>query len=86
MPLEGAQSCVLRLRSGQGPLLSSGHECVAAVMPAPLVPVEIREFPEPDLPPGGALLKTRSPKCAARTFICGTAGWPACRIQSFPGM
>ncbi|HVQ40887.1 MAG TPA: alcohol dehydrogenase catalytic domain-containing protein, partial [Vicinamibacterales bacterium] len=39
---------------------------LAAVMPAPLVPVEIREFPEPDLPPGGALLKT------AFSEVCGT--------------
>ena len=30
---------------------------LAAVMPAPRVPVEIRELPEPDLPPGGALLR-----------------------------
>jgi len=39
---------------------------LAAVMPAPRVPVEIREFPEPDLPPGGALLKT------AFSEVCGT--------------
>jgi threonine dehydrogenase-like Zn-dependent dehydrogenase len=38
----------------------------AAVMPAPLQPVELREFPEPDLAPGGMLLRT--------TFseVCGT--------------
>ena len=35
-------------------------------MPAPHAPVEIREFPEPDLPPGGALLRT------ARSEVCGT--------------
>jgi L-iditol 2-dehydrogenase len=35
-------------------------------MPAPRVPVEIREFREPDLPPGGALLKT------ALSEVCGT--------------
>lgn len=35
-------------------------------MPAPRVPVEIREFPEPDLPPGGALLRT------AFSEVCGT--------------
>ena len=35
-------------------------------MPAPNVPVEIREFPEPDLPPGGALLRT------AFSEVCGT--------------
>ena len=41
--------------------------CVlAAVMPAPRVPVEIREFPEPPLPPGGALLRT------ALSEVCGT--------------
>jgi L-iditol 2-dehydrogenase len=39
---------------------------LAAVMPAPHVPVEIREFAEPDLPVGGALLKT------ARSEVCGT--------------
>jgi len=39
---------------------------LAAVMPAPHVPVEVREFPEPDLPPGGALLKT------ALSEVCGT--------------
>src|SRR4029079_11836887 len=39
---------------------------LAAVMPGPNVPVEIREFPEPDLPPGGALLRT------ARSEVCGT--------------
>jgi L-iditol 2-dehydrogenase len=39
---------------------------LAAVMPAPRVPIEIREFPEPDLPPGGALLRT------ARSEVCGT--------------
>jgi L-iditol 2-dehydrogenase len=38
----------------------------AAVMPAPRVPVEIREFPDPDLPPGGALLAT------AFSEVCGT--------------
>jgi len=38
----------------------------AAVMPAPHVPVEIREFQEPDLAPGGALLRT------ARSEVCGT--------------
>ena len=39
---------------------------LAAVMPAPHVPVEIREFTEPDLPPGGALLRT------ALSEVCGT--------------
>src|ERR1041384_8235207 len=39
---------------------------LAAVMPAPHVPVEIREFVEPDLPIGGALLKTE------RSEVCGT--------------
>ena len=39
---------------------------LAAVMPAPHVPVEIREFAEPDLPPGGALLRT------ALSEVCGT--------------
>jgi threonine dehydrogenase-like Zn-dependent dehydrogenase len=35
-------------------------------MPAPRVPVELREFPEPDLPVGGSLLRT------ARSEVCGT--------------
>src|SRR5450830_919659 len=39
---------------------------MAAVMPAPLVPVELREFSEPDLPVGGALLRT------ALSEVCGT--------------
>ncbi len=39
---------------------------LAAVMPAPLVPVEIREFTEPELPLGGALLRT------AMSEVCGT--------------
>ena len=39
---------------------------LAAVMPAPRVPVEIREFPEPALPVGGALLRT------ALSEVCGT--------------
>jgi L-iditol 2-dehydrogenase len=39
---------------------------LAAVMPAPHVPVEVREFAEPELPPGGALLRT------ARSEVCGT--------------
>ena len=39
---------------------------LAAVMPAPHVPVEIREFAEPDLPVGGALLRT------ALSEVCGT--------------
>jgi L-iditol 2-dehydrogenase len=38
----------------------------AAVMPAPLVPVEIREFSEPDIEPGGMLLKT------IYSEVCGT--------------
>src|SRR6188472_193701 len=39
---------------------------LAAVMPAPHRPVEIREFLEPELPPGGALLRT------SRAEVCGT--------------
>lgn len=35
-------------------------------MPAPRTPVEIREFSEPDLPPGSALLRT------ALSEVCGT--------------
>jgi threonine dehydrogenase-like Zn-dependent dehydrogenase len=39
---------------------------LAAVMPAPRQPVEVREFPRPDLPPGAALLRT------LRSEVCGT--------------
>jgi threonine dehydrogenase-like Zn-dependent dehydrogenase len=39
---------------------------LAAVMPAPREPIEIREFPRPDLPQGAALLRT------ARSEVCGT--------------
>jgi len=39
---------------------------LAAVMPAPRRPIEIREFPRPDLPPQSALLRT------ARAEVCGT--------------
>jgi L-iditol 2-dehydrogenase len=39
---------------------------LAAVMPAPRQPIEIREFPAPSLPPGGALLRTE------RAEVCGT--------------
>src|SRR5687767_1069206 len=39
---------------------------LAAVMTAPRRPIELREFPIPDLPPGGALLRT------AYSEVCGT--------------
>ena len=39
---------------------------VAAVMPAPRTTVELREFPEPTLPPGGVLLNT------SFSEVCGT--------------
>jgi len=39
---------------------------VAAVMPAPHQPVELREFAEPSLPPGGLLLET------SFSEVCGT--------------
>lgn len=39
---------------------------LAAVMPAPYEPIEVREFPEPDLPLGAALLRT------VRSEVCGT--------------
>lgn len=39
---------------------------LAAVMPAPRTPIEIREFARPDLEPGAALLRT------ARSEVCGT--------------
>jgi L-iditol 2-dehydrogenase len=42
------------------------HRILAAVMPAPRQPIELREFPRPDLPPGSALLRT------ARAEVCGT--------------
>ena len=40
--------------------------CLAAVMPAPNAPVELREFPEPELEPGAALLDTMYSE------VCGT--------------
>jgi len=40
---------------------------LAAVMPAPKRPIEIREYPRPDLPTGAALLRT------ARSEVCGPA-------------
>jgi threonine dehydrogenase-like Zn-dependent dehydrogenase len=39
---------------------------LAAVMPGPRQPIEIREFPLPELPPASALLRT------ARSEVCGT--------------
>ncbi len=39
---------------------------LAAVMTAPHAPIELREFPRPDLPPGAALLRT------VRSEVCGT--------------
>ncbi len=39
---------------------------VAAVMPAPFAPIELREFPEPELEPGGMLLETMFSE------VCGT--------------
>jgi L-iditol 2-dehydrogenase len=39
---------------------------LAAVMTAPRQPIELREFPRPDLPPGGALLRSE------RSEVCGT--------------
>lgn len=39
---------------------------MAAVMPAPNVPIELREFPEPELEPGSALLHTMYSE------VCGT--------------
>ena len=39
---------------------------LAAVMPAPRQPIEVREFPRPDLPVGAALLRT------VRSEVCGT--------------
>jgi 2-desacetyl-2-hydroxyethyl bacteriochlorophyllide A dehydrogenase len=39
---------------------------LAAVMPGPRQPVELREFPEPDIPPGAMLLRT------IFSEVCGT--------------
>lgn len=39
---------------------------IAAVMPAPRQPIELRDFARPDLPSGSALLRT------ARSEVCGT--------------
>ena len=38
----------------------------AAIMPAPFRPIELREFPEPEIAPGGILLKT------IYSEVCGT--------------
>ena len=43
-----------------------GPSILGAVMTAPRQPIELREFPRPDLPPGAALLKT------LRSEVCGT--------------
>jgi threonine dehydrogenase-like Zn-dependent dehydrogenase len=42
------------------------NSILAAVMTAPRQPIELREFPRPDLPPGAALLRT---SCSE---VCGT--------------
>ena len=42
------------------------NRILAAVMPEPRRPIEVREFPRPDLEPGSALLRT------ARSEVCGT--------------
>lgn len=39
---------------------------VAAVLPAPRTPIELREFPEPEIAPGGMLLRT------THSEVCGT--------------
>jgi len=39
---------------------------LAAVMPGPNLPIELREFPEPELEPGAALLHTMYSE------VCGT--------------
>jgi threonine dehydrogenase-like Zn-dependent dehydrogenase len=41
-------------------------DILAAVMPAPRAPIELRAFPRPDLPTGAALLRTE------RSEVCGT--------------
>lgn len=43
-----------------------GPSILAAVMAAPRQPIELREFPRPDLPPGAVLLKT------SLSEVCGT--------------
>ena len=42
------------------------HAVVAAVIPAPRQPVEMREYPEPDIAPGSLLLRT------TYSEVCGT--------------
>jgi L-iditol 2-dehydrogenase len=42
------------------------NRIIAAVMPAPRQPIELREFASPDLEPGSALLRTE------RSEVCGT--------------
>ena len=56
----------MRERTPQSNVRAVNGRILAAVMPAPRQPVEIREFPRPDLPPHSALLRT------ARSEVCGT--------------
>ena len=68
----------LRCTSGCGPASAASwpvpsrvayavsDRILAAVMPGPQRPIEIREFDRPELPTGGALLRT------ARSEVCGT--------------
>ena len=44
-------------RPPESGILAALPQIVAVVMPAPLVPVELREFPEPVLEPGSLLLR-----------------------------
>ena len=57
----------VRLRHGSSRVTYAvSDRILAAVMPAPGRPVEVREFARPDLPAGSALLRT------ARSEVCGT--------------
>jgi D-arabinose 1-dehydrogenase-like Zn-dependent alcohol dehydrogenase len=65
-PLECPSPAIIGGRVGGVYIVCSRMPVVAAVMPAPRAPVELREFPEPHIEPGGMLLRT------VYSEVCGT--------------
>ena len=57
---------------------------LAAVMPGPRQPIEIREFTGRICPPAAPCCGRRAPRSAVPTCTSGTDGLPAFRIRSFP--
>ena len=49
---------------------------LAAVMPAPHAPIELREFPEPVIEPGGMLLRTMFSEVCIPARCCGAPEMP----------